>query len=40
MAFSKYEHDDVAQSDAMDKLLRVANAVPEALAHLEQVADK
>ncbi len=40
VAFSKYEHDDVAQSDAMDKLLRVANAVPEALAHLEQVAHK
>lgn len=40
VAFSKYEHDDVTQSDAMDKLLRVANAVPEALAHLERAAHK
>jgi HTH-type transcriptional regulator/antitoxin MqsA len=34
VAFSKYETDDVAQSDAMDKLLRVAQAVPEAYAFL------
>jgi HTH-type transcriptional regulator/antitoxin MqsA len=34
VAFSKYEADDVAQSEAMDKLLRVAQAVPEAYAHL------
>jgi HTH-type transcriptional regulator/antitoxin MqsA len=30
VAFSKYENDDVAQSASMDKLLRVAFAVPEA----------
>lgn len=30
VAFSKYESDDVVQSEAMDKLLRVADAVPEA----------
>ena len=34
VAFSKYESDDVAQSEAMDKLLRLAEAVPEAFAHL------
>ncbi len=36
VAFSKYESDDVAQSAAMDKLLRLALAVPGAfnkLAH-------
>lgn len=36
VAFSKYENDDVAQSESMDKLLRVADAVPGAffwLAH-------
>ncbi len=36
VAFSKYENDDVAQSESMDKLLRVADAVPSAffwLAH-------
>jgi hypothetical protein len=31
---TKYENDDVAQSDAMDRLLRVAAEVPEALAYL------
>ncbi|WP_395341846.1 type II toxin-antitoxin system MqsA family antitoxin [Ningiella sp. W23] len=30
VAFSKYENDDVMQSDAMDKLIRVAFASPEA----------
>lgn len=30
VAFCKYEKDDVAQSEAMDRLLRVAAAVPEA----------
>lgn len=34
VAFSKYKHDDVKQSEAMDKLLRVAAAVPEAFAWL------
>ena len=31
VAFSKYEADDVAQSEAMDKLIRLADALPEAL---------
>ena len=30
VAFSKYENDDVTQSEAMDKLLRLANEVPSA----------
>lgn len=34
VAFSKYENDDVAQSDAMDRLLRVAAELPRALAFL------
>lgn len=34
VAFSKYESDDVMQSDAMDKLLRLANDVPAALDKL------
>ncbi|MEI6858507.1 MAG: type II toxin-antitoxin system MqsA family antitoxin [Shewanella sp.] len=34
VAFSKYEADDVAQSEAMDKLLRTAHALPEAYAYL------
>jgi putative zinc finger/helix-turn-helix YgiT family protein len=34
VAFSKYKHDDVKQSEAMDNLLRVAAAVPEAFAWL------
>lgn len=34
VAFSKYEADDVMQSDAMDKLLRMADAVPVALDRL------
>lgn len=38
VAFSKYENDDVAQSEAMDKLLRVAAEVPGAFAHLRQQA--
>jgi HTH-type transcriptional regulator/antitoxin MqsA len=37
-AFSKYESDDVAQSAAMDKLLRVADALPEAFGHLRKLA--
>lgn len=38
VAFSKYENDDVMQSDAMDKLLRVAANVPGAFAYLRQQA--
>jgi len=38
IAFSKYENNDVAQSESMDLLLRVANAVPEALQWLKQNA--
>ena len=38
VAFSKYESDDVAQSEAMDKLLRLAAAVPAAFAHLAHEA--
>jgi len=34
VAFSKYESDDVMQSDAMDKLLRMADEVPVALDRL------
>lgn len=34
VAFSKYEADDVAQAESMDKLLRLAHSVPEAYAHL------
>jgi len=39
VAFSKYENDDVSQSDAMDRLLRVAADVPGALALLAAHAD-
>lgn len=38
-AFSKYESDDVAQSAAMDKLLRVADALPEAFRYLCKLAE-
>jgi len=34
VAFSKYEKDDVAQSEAMDKLLRLAAALPDAYDQL------
>ena len=34
VAFSKYEKDDVMQSDAMDKLLRLANDIPTVLDKL------
>lgn len=34
VAFSKYENDDVAQSEAMDRLVRLAAAVPAALQWL------
>lgn len=38
VAFSKYESDDVAQSEAMDKLLRLADALPVAFKFLAQSA--
>ena len=38
VAFSKYEADDVAQSEAMDKLLRLAGAEPSAVVYLKQQA--
>lgn len=38
VAFSKYESDDVAQSEAMDKLLRLAAELPEALDYLKRCA--
>lgn len=34
VAFSKYESDDVMQSEAMDKLLRLAGSMPSTLSHL------
>lgn len=33
-AFTKYENDDVIQSESMDKLLRVANSYPAVFADL------
>jgi HTH-type transcriptional regulator/antitoxin MqsA len=38
VAFSKYESDDVIQSESMDKLLRVAAALPWAFAQLVEMA--
>lgn len=38
VAFSKYESDDVSQSEAMDKLLRLADELPEAFAILASQA--
>ena len=38
VAFSKYENDDVAQAESMDKLLRVVSAEPSALAVLQKQA--
>lgn len=38
VAFSKYESDDVAQSEAMDKLLRVAAEMPLAFQKLKRDA--
>ncbi len=38
VAFSKYEADDVAQSEAMDKLLRVVSEVSEAFDYLTKRA--
>lgn len=39
VAFSKYENDDVMQSEAMDKLLRLAVDVPEAFLRLKLKAE-
>jgi HTH-type transcriptional regulator / antitoxin MqsA len=36
VAFSKYENDDVAQSDAMDTLLRLVRRSPEAFRALQE----
>lgn len=38
VAFSKYENDDVAQSESMDKLIRVAGAIPAAFCWLANTA--
>jgi HTH-type transcriptional regulator/antitoxin MqsA len=38
VAFSKYEADDVNQSDAMDRLIRVAKAIPAAFKWLAKNA--
>jgi len=38
VAFSTYENDDLAQSEAMDRLIRLAADVPQALRWLTQVA--
>lgn len=38
VAFSKYESDDVAQSEAMDKLLRLAAELPAAFEFLRRHA--
>src|SRR5690606_35452591 len=38
VACSKYEADDITQSEGMDKLLRVAQFVPQAYAHLRRLA--
>jgi HTH-type transcriptional regulator/antitoxin MqsA len=38
VAFSKYESNDVAQSDAMDRLLRLADALPGAFGLLARRA--
>ncbi|MCB5315622.1 type II toxin-antitoxin system MqsA family antitoxin [Yersinia intermedia] len=37
-AFSKYEIDDVTQSVAMDKLIRLANSMPEVFSKLSEDA--
>jgi HTH-type transcriptional regulator / antitoxin MqsA len=38
VAFSKYENDDVMQSEAMDKLLRLAEEMPAAFNNLAKKA--
>lgn len=35
VAFSKYENDDVSQSEAMDKLMRLAECFPQVLEKLK-----
>ncbi|WLP18221.1 type II toxin-antitoxin system MqsA family antitoxin [Klebsiella michiganensis] len=37
-AFSKYESDDVIQSEAMDKLIRLAADIPEAFLKLRELS--
>lgn len=37
IAFNKYENDDVAQSEAMDNLLRVIDLCPDAYLTLERI---
>lgn len=37
-AFSKYESDDVIQSEAMDKLVRLASQIPEAYLKLRELS--
>jgi HTH-type transcriptional regulator/antitoxin MqsA len=39
VAFSKYESNDVTQSEAMDKLIRLAHKVPQAFEHLAKYSD-
>lgn len=39
VAFSKYESDDVAQSESMDKLLRLAKKMPQVLKSLAMSAN-
>jgi HTH-type transcriptional regulator / antitoxin MqsA len=39
VAFSKYENDDVAQAESMDKLLRLAGSVPGVVAALKASGD-
>ncbi|MEI8631612.1 type II toxin-antitoxin system MqsA family antitoxin [Vibrio sp. PP-XX7] len=38
VAFSKYETDDVMQSDAMDKLLRLAAEIPAVMERLKSLS--
>ncbi|WP_339867525.1 type II toxin-antitoxin system MqsA family antitoxin [Pseudohongiella nitratireducens] len=38
VAFSKYENDDVTQSEAMDKMIRLAAALPAAFDYLARQA--
>jgi HTH-type transcriptional regulator/antitoxin MqsA len=38
VAFSKYESDDISQSEAMDKLLRLVDDMPNAFSHLVSIS--
>ena len=40
VAFSKYEKDDVVQSEPMDKLLKVAKSIPQAFLWLARKANE